>query len=194
MSIKKNVIKIIIGIIIAVVVIVGGIFAFQFISTNMKIKETEEKLSQINAEELQTKLIKELESTQLTNNYTTEFLENKDGFIVVNIYNKEMFVEIPCFKIETDSNGKFRKITYLETGNKIVDIVENSVKKVFKNEYDINIVIEDTNYNLHFREIGKSQEIKTNDEIFWQLVYYGIAEDKAYELDKTLPTITFGLK
>lgn len=194
MSIKKNVIKIIIGIIVAIVVIVGGIFAFQFISTNNKIKDTEQTLSQINAKELQEKLIKELESTPLTNSYTTEFIENENGFIVAKITQKEMFVEIPCFKIETGSNGKFRKITYLELGNKIVDIVNNSVKKVFKNEYDINIVLEDSNYNRHFREVGKSQKVETNDEMLWQMVYYGIAEDKAYELDKSLQTITFGIK
>ena len=74
---SKNIIKIIIGIVVVIAVIVGGIFAFQFISTNSKIRDTEKKLSQINAEELQEKLIKELESTSLKNStYTTEFLKN----------------------------------------------------------------------------------------------------------------------
>lgn len=192
MSIKK----IIVIIVVAIAVIVGGIFAFQFISTNSKVKETEKKLGQINAEELQEKLIKELESTSLKNStYTTEFLKNKNGFVVfeiTNVYeNRKMFIEIPCFKIESNSNGNFKRITYLDFGQEIGDIVNDVVEKVFKDEYNINI---NSDYNSHFKTKGQNQDIQINDEKLWQIAFYEIIGYVPSKNNTELRTITFGLK
>lgn len=194
MLIKKNIIKIIVIIILVIAIIVGGIFAFQFISTNNKIKGTEQKLSQINAEELQEKLIKELDSTSLTNSYTTEFIENENGFIVAKITQKEMFIEIPCFKIETGSNGKLKRITYLDSGQEIGDIVSDVVEKVFKDKYDISIVTKDSNYNSHFKTNGQYQDIKMNDEKLWQIAFYEIIGYTPSNNNTRLHTTIFGLK
>ena len=68
MLIKKRTIKIIVGVIITIAVIVGAVFAFQTISTNMKIKDTESKLSKINAEEFESKLISELKQSKFNIN------------------------------------------------------------------------------------------------------------------------------
>lgn len=202
MSIKKNVIKIIIGIIVAIAVIVGGIFAFKFISTNMKIKEAEEKLSQINVEELQTKLIKELESTPLNrndNSYSTEFVKNKNGFVVANIVftnERENFsatVKIPCFKIESYSNGKFKSITYWEN-DELLETVKEKIEKVFASEYGVDLLINGNSmYNRHFRMIGESQNIEITDEMSWAILYYEITEETPYGKKELYPAIIFGL-
>lgn len=81
MLIKKRTIKIIVGVIVAIAVIVGAVFAFQTISTNIKIKDTENKLSQINAEELESKLISELKQSKFninTSNLSTQICDWND--------------------------------------------------------------------------------------------------------------------
>ena len=81
MLIKKRTIKIIVGVMITIAVIVGAVFAFQIISKNMKIKDTEEKLSQINAEEFESKLISELKQSKFninTSNLSTEICNWND--------------------------------------------------------------------------------------------------------------------
>lgn len=88
----KKALKIIIAIIVIVAVIVGGIFAYKFISTNIAIKNTEKKLSQINAEEFETKLIKELEKTKLnvnTSNISTKICSWEE---ISKSKENEMFV------------------------------------------------------------------------------------------------------
>ena len=127
-KIKKKTLKIV-GIVIGIIIIIIGLFfLIQTISTNMKISETEEKLSQINAEELNSKLIEELEKTDLNVDLTldtmfvdTIFSEGEDeleGFTVMSIIafkNNNVIggIEIPCFKIESDSNGNFKNIEYV---------------------------------------------------------------------------------
>ena len=73
----KVIFKITISIIVVIALIIASIFAFQFISTNNKIKETERKLSQIDSTELQDKLIKELEKSKF--NINTSNLKTKIG-------------------------------------------------------------------------------------------------------------------
>lgn len=188
--IKKKTIKIIIGIIVAIAVIVGGIFAFQFISTNMKIKKTEEKLSQINVEELQGKLIKELEKSKFnvnTSNVSTKICSweeaGKSGdndlpftmaielFYSVNkqdnpyekgisayiTSNSKEIVAIPLFKIESDNSGKFKKIIYTEKALKEYNVTD-SIKKVLKDDYGIDMFIEENaKYNTRFNKIFNSK-------------------------------------
>lgn len=231
MLIKKRTIKIIVGVIVAIAVIVGAVFAFQTISTNIKIKDTENKLSQINAEELETKIIKELENTDLNVNSPTSKTEfrkldsNKSKFdSYIKMYyelsqkyfgtemktneevmteyisafitnSKEHGVAIPCFKIESDNNGKFKNINYLESGpgDRIETIVKNAVEKVFKNEYGIEIFVNGNDkYNLHFRNAGNILEPMVEDEEYWADVNYEITNDKSSYIP-SLSTITFGL-
>lgn len=187
--IKKKTIKIIIGIIVAIAVIVGGIFAFQFISTNMKIKKTEEKLSQINVAELEEKLIKELENNKLnvnTSNISTkicsweEITKSKENDVPVmaielfyavnkqdNPYEKSIsayitsnskeIVAIPLFKIESDNSGKFKKIIYTEKALKEYNVTD-SIKKVLKDDYGIDMFIEgNAKYNTRFNKIFNSK-------------------------------------
>lgn len=184
----KKALKIIIAIIVVVAVIVGGIFAYKFISTSMEIKTTEEKLSQINAEELKEKLIKELENNKLnvnTSNISTkicsweEITKSKENDIPVmaielfyatnkqdNPYEKSIsayitsnskeIVAIPLFKIESDNSGKFKKIIYTEKALKEYNVTD-SIKKVLKNEYGIDMFIEENEkYNTKFNKIFNS--------------------------------------
>lgn len=187
----KKVLKIIIAIIVVVALVVGGIFAFQFISTNMKIKETEEKLSQINAEELETKLIKELEKSKLnvnTSNVSTkicsweEISKSKENEMFVigaeifygankqdNPYEKSISayitsnsketVAIPLFRIESDSNGNFKKIIYTEMALKEYYTVTDTIKKVLKDEYGIDmLIVGNEKYNTRFNKIFNSDK------------------------------------
>ena len=145
-SVNKKAFKIVIGIIVAIIVIVIGIFASQYISTSIKIKETEKKLSEIDATELQDRLIEELKKSKLYLELDSEnifvatmFNEGvtfKDyitlSYLCIKNGNPVGAVEIPCFKITSDSNGKFKSIEYTE---RTVDeyIVPSIVEKVFKN-------------------------------------------------------------
>lgn len=202
MLIKKRTIKIIVGVIVAIALIVGIIFAFKAISTNIKIKDTESKLSKINAEELQTKLIKELENTPLNKNdytYNTEFLENTDGVVVAKIVfndkssNETESVTIPCFQIDSYSNGNFKSITYWEM-DELLKSVNNKIEETFKNDYDINIIIKDDSmYNSHFRTTGNNQKVEMTDKIVWDMVYYDIAGEEDYGRTYLYLPIKFGL-
>lgn len=186
----KKALKIIIAVIVVVALVVGGIFAYKFISTGMAIKNTEEKLSQINAKELETKLIKELEKSKLnvnTSNVSTkictweEISKSKENEMFVmgaeifygankqdNPYEKSISayitsnsketVAIPLFRIESDSNGNFKKIIYTEMALKEYYTVTDTIKKVLKDDYDINMFIEgNEKYNTRFNKIFNSK-------------------------------------
>ena len=191
MLIKKRTIKIIVGVIIAIALIVGGIFAFKIISTNNKIKYTEEKLSQINAEELQEKLINELENSKFsinTSDISTKIctLEkaNESNRMAIEIFydiNKEdnpyeksvsayitsgqgkvkEIVAIPLFRIETDNNGKFKKIIYTEIALKepvVSTDIKKVIRKVLKNDYHIDMFVEgNARYNIRFNKRSDSE-------------------------------------
>ena len=188
----KKALKIIIAIIVVVALVIGGIFAYKFISTNMAIKTTEEKLSQINAEELKEKLIKELESTKLNVNtsslkttFETYDLNDKsemgnlilmwskyyapsedffNGFVFANISNNNLGNDksflFPCFKIESDIDGKVKNIQYTFRDNYWIanDIIVKSIDKVLKEQYGINSLIgisysrDKDNYTNHYKE------------------------------------------
>lgn len=185
----KKVLKIIIAIIVVVALVVGGIFAYKFISTGMAIKNTEEKLSQINAKELETKLIKELEKSKLnvnTSNVSTkicsweEISKSKENEMFVigaeifygankqdNPYEKSISayitsnsketVAIPLFRIESDSNGNFKKIIYTERALK-ESIVPSVIEKVLKDEYGIDmLIVGNAKYNTRFNKLFNSE-------------------------------------
>lgn len=183
-NIKKKNLKIV-GIVIGIIIILVGLFfLIKTISTNMKINETKEKLSQINAEELKTKLIEELEKTDLNVDLTLDSMfvdtivaegeDELEGFTVMSIMafknNKVVgAVEIPCFKIVSDSNGKLKNIEYIQS--KIMKSVSISeiVRDVFKNSYNIEVWTENNSkYNRSFNimSVNKRTMNTVNDEFF----------------------------
>ena len=181
-NIKKKNLKIV-GIVIGIIIILVGLFFLvQTISTNIKISETKEKLSQINAEELKTKLIEELEKTDLNVDLTldsmfvdtivTEGEDELEGFTVMSIMafkNNKVAgaVEIPCFKIESDSNGNFKNIEYVYTRPLNTHIIAETVENVFKNTYNIDFTIENNSkYNTTFNQffVNEGTITTVNDE------------------------------
>lgn len=211
-NIKKKNLKIV-GIVIGIIIILVGLFfLIKTISTNMKINETKEKLSQINAEELKTKLIEELEKTDLNVDFeldtmsvdtiVTEGEDELEGFTVMSIMafknNKVVgAVEIPCFKIESDNNGKLKNIEYIQA--KIMKSVSISeiVRDVFKNSYNIEVWIDNNSkYNRSFniKSVNKGTMKTANDEFFLALAsrvngaeftrYSDVKDFKNYETAK----------
>lgn len=182
---SKKVLRIIVVVIIIIAILAVGIFASKMISSNIKIKETEEKLSNINAEKLQNQIIEELKHTDLnvtskenSMEITTSFDEGIKfkGYIsaIINCLQNEKIistVEIPCFKINSN-NGKLKNIEYTHTfmGSNIIDRV---VKDVLKNNYgldNIDTIIGSEKYRK-FCEIGTSGTIYySEDEFFLNVV------------------------
>lgn len=211
-KIKKKTLKIV-GIVIEIIIIIVGLFfLIQAISTNMKIRKTEEKLSQINAEELKSKLIEKLEKTDLNVDLTldtmfvdtifTEGKEELEGFTVMSIIafkNNNVIggIEIPCFKIESDSNGNFKNIEYVEHRVLDTNIIEQIVEDVFKYSYNIDLkIIGNIKYNSTFnRGLVNKGTVKTlSNDFFLAIVNrindtdyedYSLVEDyKEYETAK----------
>lgn len=67
---KKN-IKILIAVIVAILIILIGVFVAPIINTNLKIKNTESKLSQIKAKDFENELIEEFKKSPLNINNDT---------------------------------------------------------------------------------------------------------------------------
>lgn len=216
-SVNKKAFKIVIGIIVAIIVIVIGIFASQYISTSIKIKETEKKLSEIDATELQDRLIEELKKSKLYLELDSEnifvatmFNEGvtfKDyitlSYLCIKNGNPVGAVEIPCFKITSDSNGKFKSIEYTE---RTVEeyIVPSIVEKVFKDNYDVNLkIVGNEKYNKKFNKDILGYTNKGNIYIDDENFYIGILEkvsdvnlkygDKLVSAFKEYRTQTFGI-
>lgn len=172
-QVKKRNIIIIAIILLAIVV---GIIATMFVVPNMKISETHKKLKQINAKELETKILAKLENSTLNLNTTSvettfivntdkpigtdilsEYVAEKYQFITINIADTTSgatnFMKVDLCKIESDSSGKLKSIEYIDGGtnggecNFIIEIVQDIIKNVLKTEYDIDTnVIEDLRY------------------------------------------------
>lgn len=169
-KIKRNTIKII-SIIIAILLIVAvSAVIIGAIMPNIKRNQIKNKLSQINVEELETKMIAELEKTPLNIN-TSEFnttigtldkveesnkgknnllggvkanyelsgnLNTFKSYISAYIIgqNNELII-IPCFKIESDSNGNFKSIKCKTS--QISHEVPNIFIKVLEKDFGIKL-------------------------------------------------------
>lgn len=190
-SIKKKNIAIAMAIVIGIIVIVVGIFLTRFILTNIEIKETENKLKAIDTKELQTKLIEELNNTKLNINIDGTNLNN---MYVITIFNEGIHfkdyitatitcwrnstivsaIEVPCFKITSDNNGKFKNIEYLYTymGSGHEYEIGKIVQSVFKNDYNININTNNKKYNNRFYKAMFTHDGKIyyTDEDFYKVV------------------------
>lgn len=167
-KIKRNTMKIISIIISILLIIAVSVIIISVVIPNIKKNQIRNKLSQIDVEELQTKMIEELENTSLninTDEFNTiigtfdkveesykgenadkiflgvkaiyELTNNLDNFkSYVSAYiigqNNELII-IPCFKIESDSNGNFKSIKCKHSGisHEVEDIFINILEKEF---------------------------------------------------------------
>ena len=184
---KKRLIIISITILVIIALVVIGIVIITKSSNNEKPEKIKETLSQINAEELQEKIIEKLKATPLNVNtksirteFTSELLERGNDGDAIRFYYSLMFnnyssekdyvfavytdtnendmeLAIPCFKIEADSNGKFKNIISPANNSGSFAVgknVWNAVKGVLKDEYNIDI----SNYSLGNGITGLSNE------------------------------------
>ncbi len=113
-----------------------------------EVEMVEEKFSKIDPEEFKNKIIEELKNTKLNisdsenkNEVVTKFDDGEkfQGYVSAIITEQKdnkvtATVEIPCFKINCDSDGNFKNIEYtleIMKGNTI----GNAVKNVLKRDY-----------------------------------------------------------
>lgn len=144
MKVNKKTFKLVIGIILAIVLVVVGIVVANVVSTNMKISNTQNKLSQINAEDLETKLIEELNKTKFNigavSGIKSVNIKEIDGYVSVFVNGEGNFdfVSIPVFKIDSDNSGNFKGIEYIPVFyfGEYIDI-ESIIFNVLENEYDM---------------------------------------------------------
>ena len=212
MSIKKGKLKIIAVIILAILVIISGIIITKSVMTNNEIKTTEEKISKIDSTELENKLIEKFKTTSifvsamitykesprivytdLKKDENTNFVNAVIKCFANNDDEKELIVTIPCFKIESD-NGKFKNINFFRGNNDIENIIEKAVIEVFKNEYNVDMFTNNSNYNNHFITSGKSVKKETNNEEFLQWVYEQILNEDTYPRKSMYASINWGIK
>lgn len=132
------------------------------ISVNIKIRNTKKILSSIDANEFQKKIIERLEDSPInidngSTKTTFEVFQNIDDDImdmctyaskydVAQDYvcacivdnKKETGMLIPLFKIDSDNNGKFKKIEYFSTDYWFSsDFAEEAINSVLESEYGL---------------------------------------------------------
>lgn len=185
---KKKTIKTIVIVAIIAILVAGGIFIGKIIKENSEIKEAQNKISLIKAEELQNEIINALGKTKLnlnTGKYTTickdtfnieetgyknkELMENLNGFVVAGIMKNDNYsqgiVIIPLFKIESDNKGYVKNIAYIYTtanNYEISEIIKNTIESVLKEKYDINTMIRgNSKYNIKYNSVLRNLNNKT---------------------------------
>lgn len=191
---KKSKILFILFVILIVAVIVIAVIVSKNNSnkknTNSKtdpIKSVEDKLKTINAEELQNKIIAELEASDLNVNVKNDSNEITTVFDTGTIFKKyicakidyirngeiDASVEIPCFRIDYDSDGKFKSIEYTYEFM-TTNIINEAIRNVFKDQYGLNdfdAIIGSQKYERKFSGEGKSGNIYySQDEFFINVV------------------------
>lgn len=165
----KSKVFFILTILAIIIVLVIGIVIVNIMKPKILVSQTEKKISQIDASQLQEKIIEELKNTALNINKSQiktdfqvcdinrkdYFCENIafdsifyapsenyfDNFVFATITKdkQENFLYIPCFKITSDSNGKVKNIEYLCSDHYDIYIII---------EKSINKVLKDV-YNLN---------------------------------------------
>ena len=194
MSININKKAICIIIVVIILIVIGGIVA-NLIIKNVEVNSVKKKLSAIKSEELKENLEKELKETDL-------FLEmNLDNLYVgsmINFFfefdcytclsnlafkgnanNIVGAIEIPCFKITSDSNGNFKNIEYTDILFNETQVIKEVVEKVFKNNYgidmnQINKNMENKFYKEESYQYTNEGEIYTLDNNFFIAVLHNI--------------------
>lgn len=140
-SVNKNIFKIIIAIIIVVaiaVVVIGVVLPM------LQFNQMKDKLSQINAEELETKLIAELEKSKFNIGTVKGIkrveIKKVDGYInvVVNAERDFDAIFIPVLKVDSDNSGNFKGIEYIPYFDfgEYIDI-DTIIFNVLENEFNV---------------------------------------------------------
>ena len=219
-NIKKKTVNIMIAVVVIAIVIGVGIFIANIVITNVKIKDVEQKLSAINSEELQGKIEEELKKTKLfmemnsDNLYVGSMINDgieHEGYRCVSILcfkgnNIVGLVEVPCFKITSDSNGKFKNIEYTDCLFSETQVVKEAVEKVFANDYGIDF--DEINKNRTVRNkfykdgfnFTNTGEVYIMDENFFIAVLHNVANinleygDNVTEDMKEFETKVFGVE
>ncbi len=116
---KRKIIKIVIAILISVAVIIGLFFLIKFISISVQNRKEENKLAQINSQELQEKIIKEIEKNEKINIKTEKF---KTTIGTKKMINSDMldFLVIP-FESDNELNETDEVVYAFYEGNETVD-------------------------------------------------------------------------
>lgn len=151
------------------------------------IKQVESQLKRIDAEKLQNEIIEELQTSDLNVNLKNDSYEITTVFDtgtkfkeyicakIEYIQNGEIdsSVEIPCFKINHDGNGKFKSIEYTYEFM-TTNIINEAIRNVFKDQYGLNdfdAIIGSQKYERKFSGEGKSGNIYySQDEFFINVV------------------------
>lgn len=222
MSNKKGLIKIIIGIIAVVVLIVVGFFATKLITSNTKENDLKNKLSEINASELEIQLIDELKDSSINVkrsannssgnvigiktlfNRTKELAKTDKEFAIYDGYvlaagwgtkNGELTsVEylIPCFKIEEDNNGNVKSITYLYSEDK--SAIEYVIAQTIEKYMQKKYDIDISKQDKKFIKDEKNSNVEISANADYVLDY--IIQDitgASYYKEHTIYTRTFGI-
>lgn len=205
---RKFIVIITIMIVIAIIPIIAIIK--DFMHWTLLAKDTEKKISQINASEFETKLIKELENSKLNIDNTSfdisfeigdkYFPAPYEGYILASIKQKnEAYgnrVFIPFFKIESDNNGKVQNITYIYSDYFGIgkDLV-NTVDKILQEQYGIKGSLEwiknysNKYYNFPFGAISdndmKDMSIFVTDEEFGASVLSKLCKSAGYTMSES---------
>lgn len=157
-KVNKKIFKIIISIVIIVaiaVVAIGVVFPM------VKFNQMKNKLSQINAEELETKIIQELEKTPLCIKDSTTIdkgmnINNLKDYVIaltMSMEDDEIYtITTPLFKINSDTSGNFKSIEYVSHYIDLGINIENVIFNVLKSQYNIDI-----NYS-HQRKLTKNNQ------------------------------------
>lgn len=208
---KKKTIIIVVVAVIVIAIVVAVLLGI--VIPTIKTNQTKERLSQIDAKELQTKIINKLENSPLNINTETTKTEFRilDGnktsleaiieacYDVEDIYNEQTIgktldkpyqyfisafitntendsigVAIPCFSIQSDSNGNLKSIECMESIYEcafIEKIIKYEIKNVLETEYDIDTsVISDLRYendkDISFTKNTEKINLKYNNEEF----------------------------
>lgn len=173
MKVKVNK-KIFIGIISVIVIVAIVAIMFGLVVPNIKFNQTKIRLSQINAEELQDKIIKELEKTPLNiETYTTDTtvddevkVGNNPDFVKVFVMTSEIeladVITIPVFKITSNEDGNFKSIEYVSNFMDFEVDVEDIIFNILKTDYNIDINYSNRQklmeHNKNTVEIGYSSD------------------------------------
>ena len=153
---KKKMITIIVAIILIIAVISVGVIATNYIIDNNQVKETKEKISKINAEELKERIIEELKNTPLNINTSSlkttfgnqeEFAEEVDGFGL----NKG--IDFHYGKANTDNPYEDCISAYISTYDGKSGIVIPCFKVVSDNNGNLQYILYATGFPYNVSEV-----------------------------------------
>lgn len=190
MSKKMKIMLPIILIFVVVLIVVGVVLIKQIpndsdTDNDNYVDNFEKTLSNIDSIELQKNIIRNLEKTKLNVNYKSGSTEIKTMFqettkfrgvtsaVIIKYENgkKTGKVEIPCFKINSYKNGKFKNIEYTYDFMNS-NIISEAVKETFKTEYgidDISEVLGSEKYRKFVEDGTQGVIYYSKDEFFIQV-------------------------